>query len=558
MDCKKCTLLTFILMACFCFTGIIFGYAPLLLMLEKEGVYDELCKPGESRPCIAQQERFNLCFTLACFILSFLSLPAGIFLDKFGPRYTMMFSSVFVFIGLLGFAYADSKHFDVFLPSFISLASGGIMIMMSSFPVSFLLPEYQAGILASISCLFDASSLIFSIFLQLNIHFQFTRKQLFIGYAFLSLFILLPPIVLWVEMEKLILHKKDNDDNHNNDFNKGKVDENNDNYNSITEKIHFQDMDDLQLNDVADDGNNNNNNITSIKNEFIPVHQRNFFGQIKSFEFLFVMLFASMQMLKANTYLGCVVELLDSYGDAASKHYYSKVFSFVLPAGIVCVPLIDRSIHYFGLVGSLTLTTIVGLIFSGVALVPDLQWQIVTFATFTIFRAFLYAVMSTFNAQIFGLETLGRITGIVFTSSSIMGLLQYPLVDITNQEFNGDFKYLLYFLCALSLPTVVLIVLFMRHRKKYYGEIVVKSPNTSIQGSPSVAGCARLDRSNSYGVDVLTKSPGRTGGFALWSGIDNVNEQSSLLEENNGIVGGEYHTLDVPEVKDDKNNIRMK
>mgnify|MGYP007000299513 len=73
------------------------------------------------------------------------------------------------------------------------------------------------------------------------------------------------------------------------------------------------------------------------------------------------------------------------------------------------------------------------------------------------------------------------------------GLLQYPLVDITNQEFNGDFKYLLYFLCALSLPTFVLIVLFMRHRKKYYGEIVVKSPNTSIQGSPSVAG-ARLDR----------------------------------------------------------------
>ena len=76
-----------------------------------------------------------------------------------------------------------------------------------------------------------------------------------------------------------------------------------------------------------------------------------------------------MQMLKANTYLGCVVELLDNK-DAASKHYYSKVFSFVLPAGVVCVPLIDRSIHYFGLVGSLTLTTIVGLIFSGVALVP--------------------------------------------------------------------------------------------------------------------------------------------------------------------------------------------
>ena len=56
----------------------------------------------------------------------------------------------------------------------------------------------------------------------------------------------------------------------------------------VSQKIHFQDMDDLQLNDVADDGNNNNNNnnITSVKNEFILVHQRNFFGQIKSFEFI--------------------------------------------------------------------------------------------------------------------------------------------------------------------------------------------------------------------------------------------------------------------------------
>ncbi len=251
------------------------------------------------------------------------------------------------------------------------------------------------------------------------------------------------------------------------------------------------------------------------------------------------------------------MELLNSYGDASANHYYSKIFSFVLPAGIVCVPFIDRSIHYFGLIGSLTLTTFVGLIFSGVALISELKYQLITFATFTIFRAFLYAVMSTFNAQIFGLETLGRITGIVFTSSSILGLLQYPLIDITNKTFHGNFKYLLYFLCGLSIPTFILIIQFMYHRKKYYGEIVVKSPMSSIQGSPLISR-ARLDRSNSLGVDVLTKSPGRTGGFALWSGVDKVDENSSLLEGNTQPVGQErmvdnydnpqqihnYHTLE--------------
>ena len=82
------------------------------------------------------------------------------------------------------------------------------------------------------------------------------------------------------------------------------------------------------------------------------------------------MLFASMQMLKANTYLGGVVGLLDSYGDKEVGHYYSKVFSFVLPAGIVCVPFIDKSINSLGLVGSLTLTTLIGLAFSGLAIIP--------------------------------------------------------------------------------------------------------------------------------------------------------------------------------------------
>ena len=247
-------------------------------------------------------------------------------------------------------------------------------------------------------------------------------------------------------------------------------------------------------------------------------------------------------MLKANTYLGGVVGLLDSYGDKELGHYYSKVFSFVLPAGIVCVPFIDKSINSFGLVGSLTLTTLIGLVFSGLAIIPVLKWQIGTFAAFTIFRAFLYAVMSTFNAQIFGLETLGRITGVVFTSSSVMGLLQYPLIDITNSYFHGDYKYLLFFLCSLTAPTLVLIAIFQCHRKKYYGEIVVRSPSSSIQGSPRFA--TRPGRGNSLGVDVLTKSPGRSGGFALWAGVKNMEETSSLLENPMDGVGSAYHAME--------------
>ena len=79
-----------------------------------------------------------------------------------------------------------------------------------------------------------------------------------------------------------------------------------------------------------------------------------------------------------------------------------------------CIPYLYN--HYFD-----------GTSLSGVALVPSLSAQVAVFVVFTMFRAFLYAVMSTFNAQTFGLNTLGRITGCVFTTSAVVSMLQYVL-----------------------------------------------------------------------------------------------------------------------------------
>merc|ERR1711874_448449 len=63
------------------------------------------------------------------------------------------------------------------------LAAGGIVTMISSYPVSFEFPKYQPAILAAISCLFDASSLVFTIFLQLKEKFGISRRDMFLGYC---------------------------------------------------------------------------------------------------------------------------------------------------------------------------------------------------------------------------------------------------------------------------------------------------------------------------------------------------------------------------------------
>ncbi len=499
---KAKTLVFFVLLSCLLFSGVIFGFAPLLLMLESEGVYAELCKK-EATPCPMQEDRLNLCFVLATFILSFMSLPTGIFLDTYGPQKTLIVSAVLTSAGLCGMAYADSRKLDIFLPSFVALASGGVMILLSAFPSSFLLPKYQAGIIAGFSCLFDASSIVFSVFNQLHDSYGITRKSMFLVYAITCVLMMIPPIYLWGDMEKILDQNNRGTDEaehllKTDGYREKNLQEGGVGFHANSgDTVLIPEMR-LALADTESMGSYGGLPRTSSKNRSIPVLKRSFLGQLKSFEYVFIVTFAAVQMLRANTYLGSVVELLDSYGDGNTEnnHFYSKVFSYVLPAGIFCVPIIDYSINRFGLTGSLLLTTIFGGTFSSISLINNLRVQIISFATFTIFRAFLYAILTTYNAQVFGLETLGRITGTVFTSCSLVGLAQYPLIDMTHSIFHGKFSVLFYILTGLTIPMLILIFKLHRHRRsKQNGSPILKRRSSSIMKS---GGSTPLEFSPSY------------------------------------------------------------
>ena len=72
------------------------------------------------------------------------------------------------------------------------------------------------------------------------------------------------------------------------------------------------------------------------------------------------------------------------------------------------IPVIDVSVNKLGLANTLHLTNGLGVVYGVLVLVTSLELQLATFAVYTMFRAFLYATMSTYIAQVFGLATLGR------------------------------------------------------------------------------------------------------------------------------------------------------
>jgi len=90
-------------------------------------------------------------------------------------------------------------------------------------------------------------------------------------------------------------------------------------------------------------------------------------------------------------------------------------------------------------------------------LVPSLRLQVATFIVFAGFRAFLYGVMGAYIGDTFGPLTLGRITGCVFTTGSLVNLVQAPIIDATNFYFGGDTDVLAFGMVVLGLVTVLVI-----------------------------------------------------------------------------------------------------
>jgi len=434
-------LLANVLVSVFLFSGVLFGWAPLQKILLSEhdgkGQFFNLCDSSTNVtkfPCQQQLQRLNLIYTLGTFTLSLSSLPGGWFLDTYGVRSTIFVSGVLEITGLVLFGIADSETLDTFIPGAILMSIGGFLIMVSAFPVSFIFPKSQTIILAAVSCLFDASSLTFQVFAELTKFIS--RKNLFVGYAAIACLVYSGLFVLWGWAPS----QHDSNNEHELDPNTSLV------------------QNEAQLVGYDDDDNDNNDDEAEGHMEPPIMWSLPISKQLKSFEFLFIVIFASVQQLRANTYIGLNDQILTRMGD--TNGHYIDIFGYALPAGLFFIPLIDIVVNMLGLVGAIHATNILGIMYGGLVLVQCLPVQIVTFVAFTGYRAFLYSVMSTFNANVFGLQTLGRITGFVFTSSAVFQLLQYPIVNSIPTYFHNDPFYPQVCLVSLSGFVIPFVIFF--------------------------------------------------------------------------------------------------
>ena len=212
-------------------------------------------------------------------------------------------------------------------------------------------------------------------------------------------------------------------------------------------------------------------------------------------DFGFTIFFVATHMLQCNYYVMSVDAFLLSLGDDDAT--YATIFSWALPCGIFFVPFIERTVTYLGIVNTLHTTNVLGLIFAVNLLIPNLTFQTVNFFVFTCFRAYLYATINTLIAGTFGVQTMGRVIGVVFTVAALIGLSQYPLSVTSEVHFDGDYIPVNMFLALVSiLPAIVTF---------QYGKYITVACSTDNITTP----LPQKRRSSEINPGLILASPGR-------------------------------------------------
>jgi len=458
------------LLSVFLFSGIVFGWAPLELMLAREGQFNESCDVGdgggggsgeeseEIKLCAEQTIRLQRIFTVAQFLLNFVSLPVGHFVDRIPKGAYFGITAVFQVAGLCIFAISNSKTFDHFLLGYGFIALGGCMTMLGAFPASFLLPKIQLRILALISCLFDASSVVFFIFHRLTLSSGWSRESLFAILGCIGMVVYATLAGCWILLERL-------------------------NWKDVLAREQKEQNSPNTMTNATENGEGSANDDPNKSN---APHKHSVLKQLTTAEFVLIAFFSSIHILRCNYYIMTADDFLRYLGD--SKGFYANIFSFVLPSGIVFVPLIELTLVKFGIPKTLHLTNILGLIFGALLLVSSLKVQVAAFVIFTCFRAYLYSSVNAFIAVHFGVETMGRIVGCAFTAGAVVSLLQYPAAMYSG---NGNWRYVNEALLGLCAVPIILVSTY----KKMPAVTVNPVEKSPVMSSPLIPS-RRLVRSN--------------------------------------------------------------
>mmetsp|Transcript_40378 Transcript_40378/g.99170 ORF Transcript_40378/g.99170 Transcript_40378/m.99170 type:complete len:558 (+) Transcript_40378:58-1731(+) len=409
-------------------SGMVFGWAPLQLMLEEEGIYANECKDGVA-PCPEQGIKLQTMYTVATSAFCFCVWPTGMVLDKYGPRVCSMMGSVLFGVGCALMAISSNEQ-DYFVPGLTFIALGGLPIVLAMMHLSNLLPEYAGTIITLFNVCIDVSSLNFKILYEI-FALGFSHRDLFLGYTIVPILIFISSIFLWP----------------------------------------MQKYEPRMMPPAVGEG------AALASQPKSTMEGQSFMRQVSSRHFILCALFTSLQLLHVNFYIGTVddqvrelvngghgnstdVALLtgtaagavapleerlytlgyvrgvgeDGDTTAAMIIQMCSAFAWILPLGGVAMTYpVGWMLDNLSMWHCVFALSFAGFLHSLTLLVDGTYIAYGSFLLFAYYRAALFGTMATEVAFTFGHENFGKLWGVLYLTAGVLNFTIAPLSHIAKE-----------------------------------------------------------------------------------------------------------------------------
>ncbi|XP_056295410.1 solute carrier family 43 member 3b [Pseudoliparis swirei] len=432
------------LVECLCFAGAVFGWASLVFTLKTEGYFSSRCvnttefNATDVFDCSGQDEQFSIVFTIASFMISFLTLPSGFLFDWFGTTVARLVGIFLYTFGTLMMAFSTAALSNLLFPALSLLAAGGILFLITNMQVGNLFGSRRSTIITFYNGAFDSSSALFLVIKLLHKAGVSLRSSfLFLSACsvihLLRTFFLLPrhhiPYPLPADYTYGITCGKPR-----------------------TPSVVQTTTDVLPL----------------------PPSEKSFRECVMSRFFGLQVLWLSIMQLRHYLFIGTLNPMLQrlTAGEPSLVSQYINAFAITQLCGVLCAPwnglIMDRHKGKARAAGeseqeadlrasvlSLFLTALQCVVFSVCASIPYLPLQYFTFVMQVLNRSFLYGGNAAFISVAFPLQHFGKLFGLVMALSAVFSLLQYPCFALVNGPLDGNPLYVNIGLTLLSLLTFI-------------------------------------------------------------------------------------------------------